>query len=44
MRIKPYNNYNKLVWASNKQKTSNNVTKYNKLLKLTIEMGPTKLV
>ena len=41
MRIKANNNYNKLVWVSIKQKTSNNV---DKSLKLTIEMGPTKLL
>ena len=44
MRIKANNNYNKLVWVSNKQKTSNNETKWDKSLKLTIEKGPTKLL
>ena len=42
--INENNNYNTLVWASIKQKTSNNVTKFDKSLKLTIEMGPTKLL
>ena len=44
MRIKANNNYNKLGWMSNKQKTSNNETKYDKSSKLTLEMGPTKLI
>ena len=44
MRIKANNNHNKLGRVINKQKTSNNVTKYDKSSKLTIEMGPTKLV
>ena len=32
------------MWVSNKQKTSNNETKWDKSSKLKIEMGPTKLV
>ena len=44
MRIKANSNYNKLGWVINNQKSSNNVTKYDKSSKLTIEMGPTKLV
>ena len=44
IRINKNNKYNKLLWVSNKQKTSNNETKWDKSSKLKIEMGPTKLV